>query len=46
MMNLELELGDGTRLGAEQSPRRPLPSPGVEEDWELQRALLRPVEGG
>jgi ABC-type Fe3+/spermidine/putrescine transport system ATPase subunit len=44
MMNLELELGDGTRLGAEQSPRRPLPSPGVEEDWELERALLRPVE--
>ncbi|MDR3147410.1 MAG: ABC transporter ATP-binding protein [Treponema sp.] len=44
MMNLELELPDGTRIGAEQSLREPLSAPGSVECWELQTALLRPVE--
>jgi ABC-type Fe3+/spermidine/putrescine transport system ATPase subunit len=43
MMNLELELPDGTRIGAEQSLREELPPGGGEEDWELDPALLRPV---
>ncbi|MDR2135261.1 MAG: ABC transporter ATP-binding protein [Treponema sp.] len=41
VMNLELELPDGTRIGAEQPLRDPLPPPVG--DWELDTALLRPV---
>jgi ABC-type Fe3+/spermidine/putrescine transport system ATPase subunit len=43
-MNLELELPDGTRIGAEQSLRAPLPPLGSVDRWELETALLRPVE--
>jgi ABC-type Fe3+/spermidine/putrescine transport system ATPase subunit len=44
VMNLDLELPDGTRIGAEQSLRRSLPPPGGVDEWELDTALLRPVE--
>jgi putative spermidine/putrescine transport system ATP-binding protein len=45
MMNLELELPDGTRIGAEQPLRDPLPSPGSVGRWELNMTLPRPVAG-